>query len=74
MSKEPATEDFVDRAIEAQEKIFDAKLSGIKDVLKAELEGRDKAVALLVSSQGHRTATLIAVVAVLELALRMWGK
>ena len=58
----------------AERAICDAKLAGLREVFDEALRGRDKAVELLVSSQGQRLNAYIAIVVALELALRLWGR
>jgi CHASE3 domain sensor protein len=72
------TEQQLQLILSHERQICDAKLQGLKDVFTESLKGRDKAVELLVSSQGQRLnayiAIVVAVVMVVELALRLLGK
>jgi CHASE3 domain sensor protein len=57
-----------------ERELCDAKLEGLQHVIEEAQRGRDKAVELLVSSQGQRLNAYIAILVAVELALRLWGK
>jgi hypothetical protein len=60
--------------LKLERQLCDAKLQGLKSVFEEAQKGRDKAVELLVSSQGQRLNVYIAILVAVELALRLWGK
>jgi hypothetical protein len=60
--------------LQTERELCEAKLAGLKAYFEEALRGRDKAVELLVSSQAQRLNAYVAILVVVELALRLWGK
>jgi hypothetical protein len=68
------TDSQLEILLRAERQICDTKLEGLRSMLEEALKGRDKAVELLVSSQGQRLNLYIAILVAIELALKLWGK
>jgi hypothetical protein len=68
------TDEQLIQLLQAERQICDAKLEGLKDVFNESLKGRDKAVELLVATQGQRLNAYMAIIVAVELALKLWGR